>query len=74
MSFLKPTLHPGVHSRVKRRMRIIANGVTEGKLGHFFLPMSFIAGTTSANRSSGHEVISQKKKMLFRQELKNTGG
>lgn len=25
--FAQLTLHPGVHSRVKRRMRIIANGV-----------------------------------------------
>lgn len=35
MSFLKQTLHPGVHSRVKRRMRIIANDASEGEIGVF---------------------------------------
>ena len=70
MSFLKQTLHPGVHSRVKRRMRIIANGAPEGELGYFFFPMSFIRG----DERERPEVISQKKKMLFLRELKSTGG
>ncbi|AGP46708.1 hypothetical protein M621_00845 [Serratia plymuthica S13] len=54
------TLHPGVNSRVKRRMRIIVNCKAEGKSA---LPVS-------VNRWGDAGVIRQKKKMLFPQGLK----